>query len=62
MYTYVHAAKPDSGPDLVLLADLECPRFFSAAAQHGNLPDPRSERGEHLLVTVAAVKGRLARK
>lgn len=27
MYTYVHAVKPDSGADLVLLVDLECPHL-----------------------------------
>lgn len=28
MYTYVHGVKPDSGADLVLQVDLECPHLF----------------------------------
>lgn len=53
MYTYVHVVKPDSGADLVLLVDLECPHLFiqsQLSMETYLIPDPS------LLVTVVPSK------
>lgn len=52
MYTYVHVVKPDSGADLVLLVDLECPHLFQSQLSMETylIPDPS------LLVTVVPSK------